>query len=174
MSVWLPNTQLGLRRRVEAPRNAHGQRMPDGWGQFLGPHDGRTKENADGSWNLGVDPDLWPVRQGDLIISTGGGSWLVQTAAVLRNNYDPTVDWVRATGLHRTTDGTEPGGPWYVGRFTDYAEPPPPTPGPPVYEAGAWTGYGPPPEASAEFAPEPGDEYIDLLTGLVYVFGATP
>jgi hypothetical protein len=65
--------------------------------------------------------------------------------------------------------GTEPGGAWFVARYTDYVEPPPPNPGGPVYEAGVWTGHGPPPAPGGDFTPTEGDEYVDLDTGLIYV-----
>lgn len=172
MSVLLPNARLGVRRRQEGARNAHGERMAAGWGSFEGPYDGRINETAGGTWNLGVDPALWPVRQGDLVIALTGGSWLVQTADLIQNNYDSTVDWVRVSALHRAVGGTEPGGAWFVARYTNYVEPPPPTPSGPVYEAGVWTGTGPPPAPGGDFLPQTGDEYVDLNTGLVYVLEA--
>jgi hypothetical protein len=171
VTVLLPNDVLGIRRRVEGETNSHGERMAAGWGPFLGPYDGRTNERADGTWALGVDPALWPVRVGDLVISARGGSWLVQAADLIQNNYDSMVDWVRVTGAHRTVGGTEPGGAWFVARYTDYIEPPPPYVGPPVYQSGLWTGHGTPPEPSADFAPAEGDEYVDLDTGFIYTLG---
>lgn len=171
MTVLLPNAKIGVRRRVEAARNSYGEHVAAGWGPFLGPYDGRVNERADGTWGLGVDPRLWPVRVGDLVVRLTGGSWLVQSADLIQNNYDSRVDWVRVTGLHRSAAGTEPGGAWFVARYTDYVDPPPPTPSGPVYEAGVWTGHGPPPAPSADFTPSPGDEYVDLDTGLIYVLG---
>jgi hypothetical protein len=168
VSVLLPNASLGLRRRVEGPRNSHGEHTADGWGPFQGPYDGRTNETSGGTWSLGVDPRLWPVRVGDLIISVTGGSWLVQTSDLICNNYDSSVDWVRVSALHRTANGTEPGGAWFVARYTDYIEPPPVVPPGPVYKAGLWTGTGPPPPISVTFNPVAGDEYVDLNTGFVY------
>lgn len=173
MTVLLPNTTLGLRRRVEGARNAHGQRLPAGWGALSGFYPGRTNERADGTWALGLDPTLWPVRANDLVIATTGGSWLVQTADLIQNNYDSVVDWIRVTALHRTNGATEPGGAWFVARYDDYVEPPPTDPPPPPSKdaAGLWVGYGPPPEVSDEFWPQVGDEYLDLLTGLIYRLG---
>lgn len=170
MSVRLPNARLGVRRRVEGARNSHGEAMAAGWGTFDGPYDGRVNEKPDGTWALGLDRALWPIRKDDLVINLTGGSWLVQTSDLITLNIpDSHVDWVRVSGLHRSAQGTEPGGAWFVARYTDYVEPPPPTPSGPVYEAGVWTGYGPPPAAGGDFQPEAGDEYVDLLTGLVYV-----
>lgn len=170
MTVLMADGRYGLRRRVEGGLNEHGEETPSGWGPLYGPHEGRARVLGDGTWSLGVDPALWPVRQGDLIIGFHGGSWLVQNAVLLENNYDHRVDWVRVSGLHRSVSGsTEPGGAWFIARYSDYVEPPPPEPGPPVFEANVWTGHGPPPAPSAEFAPAEGDEYVDLLTGLIYV-----
>lgn len=174
MSVLLPNALLGLRRRIDGARNAHGERVAAGWGPFEGPYDGRTNERADGTWALGLDPALWPVRENDLVISLTGGSWLVRSSDLIQNNYDSVVDWVRVTGLQRVIGGTEPGGSWFVARYADGVEPPPPDTGQPVYEAGVWTGYGPPPPPGGAFTPEPGDEYVDLVTGLIYVQEVSP
>ena len=170
MTVRLPNARLGLRRRQAGVANSHGERTAAGWGVFEGPYAGRANEKADGTWALGLDKALWPVREDDLVINLTGGSWLVQTSDLIELNIPNShVDWVRVTGLHRGVGGTEPGGSWFVARYTNYVEPPPPTPSGPVYEAGVWTGYGPPPAASAGFAPVTGDEYVDLQTGLIYV-----
>ncbi len=173
MSVLLPNTTLGVRRRVEGARNSHGERMPAGWGEVVGPQPGRTREQADATWSLGVDPALWPVRQGDLVIATDGGSWLVTSANLIQNNFDHRVDWVRVIAAHRTNGSTEPGGAWFVARYEDYVEPPPPDPtAPPSRDAaGLWTGWGPPPAVSPDFWPQVGDEYLDLYTGTIYRLG---
>lgn len=172
MSVLLPNARLGLRRRInEQVRNEHGERVAAGWGGVVGLFDGRLNETAGGTWNLGLDPALWPVRQGDLAISSDGAAWVIQTADLIQNNYDSTVDWVRATALRRSAGGTEPGGAWFVARYADdlgpgeEADPS----RPPVLNAGLWTGYGPPPDA--DFGAKPGDEYMDLLSGTVYRLG---
>lgn len=172
MSVLLPNTRLGVRHRLNAPEtNSHGERMQAGWGNIEALLPGRTKQNADGTWALGVDPELWPVRAEDLVISETGESWLVQTSALLTNNHDSTVDWVRVQGLHRGNGGTEPGGAWFVARYTDHVTPAPPGDDPVSPQPGLWTGNGPPP--IYDFGANPGDEYIDLVSGVVYELGAT-
>lgn len=165
MGVLLPNTTLAVRPRIDdGDRNAHGERVPVGWGPATDLLPGRTNEQSDGSWNLGVDPTLWPLRMDDLVISVSGGTWLVRTSDLIQNNYDSTVDWIRVTAQRRSAGGTQPGGPWFVARFTDQVLPDPV--GPPV--AGLFTGHGPPPDdLDAEF----GDEYLDLDTGIVYEFG---
>lgn len=170
MSILLPNALLGVRRRVDGTRNSHGELVAAGWGTFIGPYNGRTNEKSDGTWALGLDPALWPVRKDDLVINLTGGSWLVQTSDLIRLNIpDSHVDWVRVSGLQRVVGGTEPGGSWFVARYTDGVETPPVVPPGPVYEAGVWTGYGPPPAMGGDFTPVTGDEYVDLATGLIYV-----
>lgn len=172
----MTNATLGVRRRVDATRNAHGERVAAGWGPVVGPAPGRTRQNADASWGLGLDPDLWPIRQGDLVIGADGGSWLVTSANLITNNVDSQVDWVRVIAAHRTSGGaTEPGGGWFVARYDDYVEPPPLDPPPPPSRdaAGLWTGWGPPPAVSNDFWPQVGDEYLDLYTGTIYRLGAS-
>lgn len=171
MTVLMPNAQLGVRHRIdEQTRTPHGQLLPAGWGPMFGPQQGRSNERSDGGWALGVDPSLWPVRVGDLIVSTDGGSWLVVTADLIQNNVDHRVDWVKIDAQRRTEGGTIPGGAWFVARYTDGVEPDPP----PGSEgaAGLWTGTGPPPDEIP--GAHVGDEYIDLSTGIVYELGETP
>ena len=172
MTVLLPNTRLGLRRRViEEARNSHGERVPAGWGQVVGLYDGRTNETAEGTWALGLDPALWPVRKDDLVIAPSGAMWLVQTADLIQNNYDSYVDWVRVSGLLRSLGGTEPGGAWFVARYTPGLDDTIPDPqGEPILtQPGLWTGTGPPP--ATPFGAETGDEYLDLSTGFIYRLG---
>lgn len=172
MSVLIPNTRLGLRRRVEGDENSHGEETSPGYGSVVGLYDGLAKEGADGVWVLGLDPALMPVRQYDLVIGMGGESWVVNSAAVLRNAADPTVDWVRCQAARRSVGGTEPPGAWFVARYEDYVEPDPGEGDPILVNANLWTGYGPPPEPNLDtFPAKPGDEYIDLNTGIVYELG---
>lgn len=172
MTVLLPNARLGLRRRVDGTRNAHGERTPAGWGDITGPYDGRVNEQAGGTWALGLDPRLWPVRANDIAIAGTGQSWLITGADLIQNNYDATVDWIRATALHRTDGGTEPGGVWFVARYTTFANPVPDAgaPAPRKESAALWVGYGPPPAPSPLFTPEPYEEYLDLTTGTIYTY----
>lgn len=119
MSVLLPNATLGLRRQVwdNTARNAHGERLSGNWEPATALYGGRTNERADGGWSLAVDAALWPIKQGDMIVSDTGAAWIVNTADLIQNNYDHTVDWVRIDGYEReTSGGTEPGGPQFVGR----------------------------------------------------------
>lgn len=167
----LPNAALTVRRLADNPAvNAHGERMPDRYGAVEGFYPGRAHERADGGWAVGVDPHLWPIRAGDLILADDGRSWLVRTSNLIQNNYDSTVDWVRVDALHRGNGGTEPGGAWFVARYTDHVEPAPdgdltsPQPG-------LWTGTGPPP--ATDFGAKVGDEYVDLVSGVVYRLGGT-
>jgi hypothetical protein len=170
VSVLLPNAQLGLRRRYEGGEDAHGADLPTGWGAVEGPLPGYQNEQADSTWVLGLDPDLWPVRQNDMVIDTDtGGSWLIVTADLVKHPIDDTVDWVRLTANQRAGGGTEPGGAWFVNRFT-------PDLGPDPYRgvAGLFTGHGAPTAATPGLSSAlPGDEYVDLDTGVVYQLGAS-
>ena len=167
MAVLLPNATLTVRRVVDGGAvNSHGERVGPSYGMVEGFHPGRVNERSDGGWGLGVDPRLWPVRQGDLVLANDGRSWLVRSADLLQNNYDSSVDWVRVDALHRGNGGTEPGGAWFVARYTDHVEPVPPDGPPTSPQPGLWTGNGPPP--SVLFGAEPGDEYIDLVSGTIY------
>lgn len=163
MSVLLPNAVLGLRRRVEGGRDPHGTPLPTGWGEMIGPADGMLNEQTDAGWVLGLDPDLWPVRQNDMVIDAGtGGAWLVDTVHLATHPVDSSVNWIRCTGRQRGNGGTEPGGPWFVNRYA-------PDVGPsPVGTASVLTGHGPPPDT---LQAEEGDEYLDLDTGVIYGFG---
>jgi hypothetical protein len=166
VSVLLTNCQLGIRRRVDGGMDAHGDTLPTGWGSLNGPLDGFQQELPDSTWILGLDPSLWPVRQNDMVISDVGGAWLVTTADLIRHPVDSTVDWIRLTANQRAGGGTEPGGvggAWFVNRYA-------PDVGPNLYrgEAGLLTGHGPPLD---DLPAAPGDEYIDLDTGVIYLLG---
>jgi hypothetical protein len=117
VSVLLPNTTLGVRRRAEQTTDDLGDVVQGDIGPLEGPWPGLATENADGRWRLGLDPAAWPVRQYDVVEEDGTGrSWVVQTSQLLTNSADPTVNWVRIDGLQRVTAGTEPGGAEFVGR----------------------------------------------------------
>lgn len=167
MTVLMPNAQLGIRRRVEGVRDSHGDRVPTGWGAMTDPLDGLLKEEADSTWIVGLDPSLWPVRQNDMVIDGAtGGAWLVTTANLITHSLDDTVNWIRCTANQRGNGGTEPGGAWFVNRYV-------PDVGPGLYrgEASVFTGDGPPPTDPAVLGAKPGDEYVDLTTGVVYRLG---
>lgn len=167
MTVLLPNAKLGIRRRFDGEQDAHGDDVPTGWGALTGPLDGYQEEQADSTWVLGVDPSLWPVRQNDMVIADTGSAWLVTTANLIKHPVDSTVDWIRLTANQRAGGGTEPGGAWFVNRYA-------PDVGPNPYrgEAGLFTGHGPPdPDDPALASALPGDEYLDLDTGVIYELG---
>lgn len=122
MTVLLSNCSLGLRRREDAEtRNEHGERVQTDWGDPVSVDgetmlDGRRNEQTDGTWSLAVDPGLWPVRQGDAVVSSDGMVWVVTTSDLIQNAYDSIVDWVRVTAQQVSDGGTEPADAWFVGR----------------------------------------------------------
>jgi hypothetical protein len=164
VSVLLTNASLGLRRRVDGARDAHGSPLPTGWGALVGPADGLLNEQPDATWVVGLDPTLWPVRQNDMVIdAVTGAAFLVDTAKLAQHPVDDTVNWIRCTARQRGNGGTEPGGPWFVNRYA-------PDVGPTTYrgEASVFTGEGPPPADPDTIGAVPGDEYLDLTTGVIY------
>lgn len=165
MSVLIPNTQLGVRVRAEGGRDAHGSRLPAGWGPLTPLFPGLVKEDAQGQCVLGLDPALWPVRVDDLVVSSAGAGFLVKSADLLQNAFDSTVDWVRVTALPRTPTGTSPGGAWMVARYTPAVGPGVGTP------ADLLSGEGPPPD---DLDVPAGTEYLDTLTGTVWRLGGPP
>lgn len=173
MAVLFANAMLGVRHRVERQeRNAHGERVPVGWGPADAVREGFVTEGSDAAWRLRLDPSLWPVRTNDLVISTTGLTLLVTSADLITNSYDDAVDYVAVTGRQRSQGGTEPGGAWFVNRYLPELDDsiPDTGPGDPILtKPGLWTGNGPPPDVP--WGAHPGDEYIDLLTGIVYEMG---
>jgi hypothetical protein len=98
----MPDRPLGVRRRGPGARDAHGEPTGGAHGPLFGPWPGAAREGADGSWSLRVDPQAWPVTAGDLVVNPDtGDSWLVRSAALLRNNLDSTVDYVRVDAMER-------------------------------------------------------------------------
>jgi hypothetical protein len=117
VSVLLPNASLGLRRRSAETYDDHGTPLPGALGAILGPFPGRLRERADGGWDIALDPALWPAGVNDLVVEDGTSrTWNVETAALLQNAADSTVDWIRVQALERKATSTEPGGPEFATR----------------------------------------------------------
>jgi hypothetical protein len=113
----MPNTQLGIARRADPTYDAHGSPVPGGYGATEGPWPGLGRERGDGGWALNLDPAAWPVREHDLIVEPSTGrAFLVLTADLLQNTYDPIVDHVRVEARQRVGTSTEPGGPEFSAR----------------------------------------------------------
>lgn len=112
MAVLIPNVSLGVVHRPDPTLDAHGWRLPAALGAPAGPWPGRVEEHADHLFVLALDPAAWPVIEADVVVESGGDSrtWLVTAADLLRNNADPTVDYVRVEGRLRVDGHTEPPG----------------------------------------------------------------
>jgi hypothetical protein len=112
MSVLLAHTDLGIQRRPTGGYDAQGNPTPGDPGEVLGPLPGRARQRDDGAWEFALDPDLWPVEEGDFVVEPATRRrWVITSGvALLRNTLDPTVDYVRAEGAEKTPIGTEPVG----------------------------------------------------------------
>lgn len=124
MAVLLADRQLGVRARVLAPVDAHGDRFPASWGPLQGPWPGRAMEGpdtpegqaGDRTWRLAVDPMAWPLHQGDLVeeIAWDGAvvrRWLVMSADLIHHSWYAEVNYVRVEGNAHAGDtvgGTSP------------------------------------------------------------------
>lgn len=172
MAVLLPNANLTVRRRADEPtRNEHGERVLDGWQQPEALLPGRTKENDNGRWDLAIDPSLWPVRTGDLVVDERGNAWSVQFVHLIENNYDDFVNYIKISAVRRVAQGTEPGGAWFVARYEEIPDDPVVDEQTlPTYADGLWRGHGPPWDYP-NLIVNPGDQYLDLDTGALYEWG---
>jgi len=108
MAVLMPNTRLGIRTRTGGVEDRHGDTVPGAPAALLGPWPGRTKEADDGTWTLAVDTAAWPISERDIIEDTAGTQWVVRSANLLRNNLDPSVDYVRVQAYLRAAGDTKP------------------------------------------------------------------
>lgn len=113
----MPDRDLGVRRRATGPADAHGDAYRGGWLELQGPHPGRAAEGPDvpegqiegRTWRIALDPRLWPVALGDLVVEPGtGAQWLVTSADLLTNNAAPEVDYIAVQAHLRTPAGTRP------------------------------------------------------------------
>lgn len=116
MAVLVANRSLGLRRRTAAGVDGHGDPVGFTWGAMAGPWPGRAEELPDAemggvggrTWVLALDPAAWPVQQGDMAVDPATSQeWLVTSADLLRNNADPSVDYIRVEA-HARVGGTRP------------------------------------------------------------------
>jgi hypothetical protein len=116
MAVLLPNCLLGVRRRTAGLTGSHGDQTRFSWAPLVGPWPGRAEEGPDvpagqiagRTWVLAVDPQAWPLTQGDLVVdSDADRTWLITSADLLQHNRDPSINYVRVEAHLRTT-GTKP------------------------------------------------------------------
>lgn len=117
MAVLLADRSIGVRRRVPAAPDGHGDRAPGVLGPPAGPWPGRAEEGADvppgelsgRTWVLALDPAAWPLTQGDVAYDADTGEeWYVTSADLRTNNADPAVDYVRAEAHRHGEAGTSP------------------------------------------------------------------
>lgn len=108
MAVLMADRNLAVRKRGAGALDGHGEPVGGAWGTMLGPWPGRAREAADGGWTLAVDPAGWPLSAGDLVVDAGTGqSWIARGTALLTNNLDSTVNYVRVDAQERVGAATE-------------------------------------------------------------------
>ena len=116
VTVMLPNCSAAKKTSTRS-RGAFGDRKVSAVAgtpstQFL---PASVREEADGTWRINLDPALWPVKEGDVIVTDAGQQFVVRTAALKTNPYDPIIDHVRGTAVQVGAAGQEPGGSEFAG-----------------------------------------------------------
>ena len=109
MSVQIPNCRIGVARSGRT-RGVFGD-----W--VVTPGVGATqafpaakRENADGTWHLNLDPDLWPVRVKDTLFDPDSGQrFLVESAQHITHPDEPDLGHIRIAAVQVTADGAEAG-----------------------------------------------------------------
>lgn len=98
VAVILGDGQYTVRHRAHpAPRDADGIPVLSAPGDPQGPFYGASREVAQDSWSLRLDPAVWPLREGD-IVAGHGRTWVVEGRPSLYvNNAAADVDYVSAT-----------------------------------------------------------------------------
>ncbi|MFE9993531.1 hypothetical protein [Streptomyces avermitilis] len=101
MAVVLPNAALTVyalahpwerdANGVPVPPNPNARPAP------LGTWPGSVSEQPDGSWTARLDPQAWPVKEGDAITDEIGRTWTLTSTRNHRVPGCPDVDYVQAT-----------------------------------------------------------------------------
>lgn len=101
MAVVLPNAMLTV-YVLDHPweRDANGVPVPPNPNQKpapRGPWPGSVLEQPDASWTVRLDPQAWPVREGDTISDETGRSWTLTSTRNHAVPGYPDADYVQAT-----------------------------------------------------------------------------
>lgn len=98
VAVILSNGVYFVRHRVHpAPRDADGIPVLSAPGVPVGPWPGASREVSKDSWSLRLDPQVWPLNEGDIITGLGR-TWVVEgRPSLFTNNAAPDVDYVSVT-----------------------------------------------------------------------------
>lgn len=126
MTVQLPNGHAGVRRADPDTVDAHGAPLPATPGPATALLPAKISESEGGTWQLALDPALWPVRVGDRIIDDTGRAWVASSVKLVQTprlspeevalGLDLDVSFVRVTGSEVTDVGTEPADALFTGR----------------------------------------------------------
>ncbi|GHH22010.1 hypothetical protein [Streptomyces lanatus] len=101
MAVVLPNAMLTVYALAHPwARDANGVPVPPNPNQKPAPRGtwpGSVLEQPDGSWSVRLDPQAWPVKEGDTISDETGRSWTLSSTREHAVPGVPDVDYVQAT-----------------------------------------------------------------------------
>lgn len=98
MAVVLPNADLTVRVRTHPwVRDTHGHPVaPAEPAAVRGPWPGAASDRQDGTWSLRVDPQAWPVEEGDEV-TDGNRTWVVSSRRLNTLPGYPDVDYIGIT-----------------------------------------------------------------------------
>ena len=98
MAVILGDGAYTVRHRGHpAPRDADGLPVLSAPGDPLGPWPGAAREVSENSWSLRLDPGVWPLRAGDVVVGNGHTFVIQGRPSLFTNNASAAVDYVAAT-----------------------------------------------------------------------------
>ncbi|MEU5978432.1 hypothetical protein [Streptomyces sp. NPDC047315] len=99
MAVVLPNAMLTVYVLAHPwARDANGVPVPPNPGQKPTPRGtwpGAVLEQPDGSWTVRLDPQAWPVKEGDTVSDGAGRSWTLTSSRLHAVPGCPDVDYVQ-------------------------------------------------------------------------------
>jgi hypothetical protein len=98
VAVILSDGEYTVRHRTHpAPRDADGTPVLSAPGAPQGPWPGAAREVTADSWSLRLDPRMWPLREGDLVIGVKGTFVVQGRPNLFVNNAAADVDYIAAT-----------------------------------------------------------------------------
>lgn len=109
MSVQIPNCRIGVVRSGRT-KGAFGDWVVTPGANSTQALPAAKRENADGTWHLNLDPDLWPVRVKDTLLDPETGQrFLVESAQHITHPDEPDLGHIRVSAVGINPAGAEPG-----------------------------------------------------------------